>query len=112
MNCTVPKGDEETCKYECLPGYGVNNSVYFGTVTCDMGTFVFDQPTACPPLPATIQTTPRPVYTPRPTTTKTTTTTTTKEGEMIVEVTKIVSSMVITQVLVFLKIRSQSQVLR
>merc|ERR1719159_2130845 len=94
MNCTVPKGDTETCSYECMPGYGVNGSVYAGTVTCNLGTFVWDQPTACTLLPTTVTTTAAPT-TEAPSTTAGLTT---KEGDKVVEIVKVASSMTITQV--------------
>jgi hypothetical protein len=105
MDCTVPKGDQETCTYTCLGGYGVNNSVYSGTVTCNLGTFVWDQPTACTKLPTTTTTTAGPTTTttagPTTTTIAANTTTaaplTTKVGETIIEVLKVATSMTLTQ---------------
>jgi len=105
MNCTVPKGDTETCAYSCKSGYGVNGSAYSGAVTCNLGTFVWDQPTACTLLPTTTTTKApptKPATTPDPNATRAPDTTTgtpltTKVGETVVEVIKVASSMKITQ---------------
>jgi hypothetical protein len=104
MECTVPKGDMETCSYTCLDGYGVNNSVYSGTVTCDLGTFIWDQPTACTKLPTTTTTTPGPSTKPQtaPSTTPPNTTTpkpvtVTKVGETVIEILKVATSMILVQ---------------
>jgi len=96
MNCTVPKGDQETCAYSCAAGYGVNGSAYTGEITCNLGTFVWDQPTACTLLPTTIA---PPVTTAAPTEAATTAapTLTTKEGETVVEIFVIVTSLKIKQ---------------
>jgi len=56
MNCTMPMEDGAICEYKCADGYGINGSAYLGqndrAVTCDAGTLVWDQRTACTLLPA------------------------------------------------------------
>merc|ERR1719409_965875 len=102
MNCTVPKGDQESCVYTCADGYGVNGSQYQGAVTCSLGSFVWDQPTACTKLPDRGPNRPRTTGVPGTVAPRTTTggpsTATTKAGTKVVKIIKVKSSMVITQV--------------
>lgn len=102
MNCTVPKGDQESCVYTCADGYGVNGSQYQGAVTCNLGSFVWDQPTACTKLPDRGPMRPRTTGVPGTVAPRTTTggpsTGTTKAGTKVVKVIKVKSSMVIKQI--------------
>merc|ERR1719235_2697242 len=89
-----------------MEGYGVNGSAYEGEVTCNLGTFVWDQPTGCTKLPDTTTTTTmkRTTTTRQTTTTEKTTTTTAKPtsnqtgGEMeTVTIITIKTKLTITQ---------------